>query len=1050
MRFPRRARCAPTFRILFALWTALVVAASVPAHAQRSPYFNIINERFATVSNGPQNTLIVDVPDNADPDQIRQATLRRARGVLTAQARTLAPQLTAMERAGLIRPGAVFPVGQIVTLRQNGRPVTPTRKPGRAVPGDGTLTFRYTGFNETDRELLTGFIALALPRIEAIYGKPAVSGEVEIVNAGNLINTTIPETRRFAYGIYNPSTNQIFLPLFVDPRGSLQALLLNLVFAFHGPAVLQYDAWEQGMARAVAALVLRNPEFNTNYGMDDPSANSLYSLMRFYDLLNQPPLGNNTFFPPSQTNIPIDGQITVAKMLWARIGMSGAAWLKVFIENPSFFRDFNAAYYAQVTPGAQPSLAGNVPALKQIAASLLPNGVEGIPFNDWYARQYVLDTSVSPGVKLYAFVIPAGFDENQRQQHSVTLVYYRTERTGDENVLAGRAYGLYTDASNKTVSFGAASEQAPITEGEGGLTVVTTNTQGSDAQRLTMDFTVGDAVARTYLPVGFNGDVQGVLLAPNGATKVSVRQDSELGVPVRERNDQTVEGAAFGVPLGVTPGDLGRLTFSVTDGTNTRTWKVNVAGDAYYAILRDGSTGGGVITVAKTFPSHPVAYLVSFPVQPLSTNIAEALSLPGTDFLLSAWNPLQASYETFQPDTPSVAPIRTGRGYWLKVSPQDGAAERTVTVTGTPPPSDTDLAVPCSFGWNLIGSPFSTTIDVTTVQVKYLQNDPISWEQAVEQNLVAALPFTLNRQNGQYGTVNAFVGGEWQGYWLRVLVPSGITLILPGPNAPTRAARSRAAVPYRSARPDWQIRISARADLNGRTSVGEAYLGAAPGASRAFDNRFDREEPPAIVPQVGISFVNREFKAAGGRFVRDFRGTEEATTATWDVQVVSPADGPVTLTWDGWNGGARRRQLTLIDTTTGERIGLRSRSGFTFPAKAGVTRSFQIVAERGESLPLQILNVMTLPSRATGGGISLSYTLSRAADVRAELTTISGKVMARQSLGRAAAGGAQRFVLNARSQNGASLPPGPYLLSLTARDENGNQAQSRRVVTLLQ
>jgi hypothetical protein len=37
-------------------------------------------------------------------------------------------------------------------------------------------------------------------------------------------------------------------------------------------------------------------------------------------------------------------------MTLPRVGMSGAAWLKVYIENPNFFRQFNEAYYAQFDP----------------------------------------------------------------------------------------------------------------------------------------------------------------------------------------------------------------------------------------------------------------------------------------------------------------------------------------------------------------------------------------------------------------------------------------------------------------------------------------------------------------------------------------------------------------------------------------------------------------------------------------------------------------------------------------------------------------------------
>ena len=42
-------------------------------------------------------------------------------------------------------------------------------------------------------------------------------------------------------------------------------------------------------------------------------------------------------------------------MLQSRMGMSGAAWLKCYIENKDFFKNFNAAYYAAAdAQGARP------------------------------------------------------------------------------------------------------------------------------------------------------------------------------------------------------------------------------------------------------------------------------------------------------------------------------------------------------------------------------------------------------------------------------------------------------------------------------------------------------------------------------------------------------------------------------------------------------------------------------------------------------------------------------------------------------------------------
>jgi hypothetical protein len=1044
----RRVSAARAARTLLLL-TLLTAALCLPALAQTGRYVNIVNEKFATVSNGPQSALIVDVPKDATDAQVQDAIVRRARAELTAKARALSAEADRLERAGLLRPGQMIPLSSIVTVRKGGRLVQqPIKRRTRAF-GGGTLTFRYTGFNATDQELLQRFIGDAYPRIQAVYGAPAQSGEVEIVNAGNLANSTISEVRRFAYGVYDASNNRILLPLFRQPIGTLQAMTLNLVHAFHGPTVFQYDAWEQGFARAVASIVLRDAVFE-GYGIDDASAQSLFSLLKFYDILNQPALANSTFFPPSQANIPIDNQLTVAKMLWARIGMSGAAWLKVYIENQNFFNQFNAAYYAQVDPAASPSLAGNVPTLKNIAAASLPNGVEGVPWMDWYARQYVLDTAIAPGTKLYAFVIPGQKEEDGRQNHSVTLVYYRTEKSGDETLLGGKGFATYLDASNARLNLGIQSEQATIVDGEGALTATTLNTAGTDATRLTMDFNVGAQTTRVYLPVGFEGDFQGVLLGPNTGKTVQVAFTTLP--PINNRNQTgNLEGQAFGVGLASGVNELGVTTITVLDGTTTlRQYRVNSGDGLYYAILREAGSGGGVVTKRKVFDSNTVPFLVSFPVQPLVTDPAAALGLAPSDFLMSWWDPQRSAYETLLAGQPSIAPIQTGRGYWLKVSPANNAPQVEVVITGVPPATDNDYTIPCTFGWNLVGSPFDQPIEINRVLVKFLQNDAISWDDAVAQNLVAAQPFAFDTVTGQYSAVTGF-GGEWQGYWLRVLAPGGVTLLLPGPD--TEATRS-ARVPTRKAtppaRPQWAVRLFAK-QSSGRFGTANATFGSSSGASRAFDNRYDVETPPAIVPRLTVEFPHTDWGKVSGRYVADFRDTGNANRGTWDMVVTPTESGPVTLSWDGIGNVPRSTDLTLVDKESGRSTALRSRSSYTFEAKAGVTRKFEIVAGRAQTSPLRIMSVTATPTRGTGSSsMSINLIVSRPAEVTAEVAALNGRVLRRLSAGRSENGGQVRFSWDGRSQDGNPLPPGGYTLTIIARSDDNSTVRERRVVTLIQ
>lgn len=1036
---------------------AFVLLVPAPAAHAQVRFGNLVNKKFATVSSGPQSTLFVDVPTTASAQQEQQIISGAARREWAAKTVSLTRQVGVMQRAGYFKGAGVVPFSSVIAVRKNGRLVMPTFKKaaGRAFPG-GDITFRYTGFSSTDQAFLEQFVSLAYPRLIALYGRPAQAGVVEVVNVGSFDTSKISEVQRLAFGGYDVTNNRILLPIYQSPDTFAHAFLLNIVHAFHGPAVFQYDAWEQGFARAASAIVARDPAF----GFADASANNLYSLLKFYDLLNQPALGNNTFFPPSQAGIPIDGQATIGKMLYPRLGMSGAAWLKVYIENPGFFRDFNKAYYAAIDPAAVPSLAGNVPALRGLATPLLPGGVEGQPWDLWYQSQYILDTSISPGVKLYAFVVPGLIDSaDNKQAASVTLVNYRTETMGDETLLSGQAFATYFDATNARLNLGAAAEQATITRGEGFITTQSFFKPGADASRITMDFHAGNQTARTYLPLGFPGDFQAVVVGPNNKGNATVTQTTIAPVQTYSKS-ATLDNGAFAVPLGTGPNDLAVTVVQITDGTNTQTFRKNTGDGSYYAVLKTGLSGGGVVTLSKTFAYNAIPQLVSFPVQPLQTSVDAALGLSAQDFLLSYWDSSKPAYETLLPGLPSIAPLQPGRGYWLKIAPVSLAQNTAVSVTGIAPATDTDFTIACPFGWNLVGSPFGGTIDVSRFLVQQLQNDAISWDEAVNRNLVSAQPYGFDPATG-YQTVSAFDGTNWKGYWVRVLVPTGVTLLLPGPDSLTTRAvqRGRATSVMNTPRPDWQVRLQVKSSAQDVPFGGLASVqigGTRQKRSRAWDSRFDRELPPAIVPAVSLGLVRRDWGiSAGGRYVADFRPASSGSVReTWDVEAASPKNGTLTLTWDGLGTLGRNTRLTLVDKTSGTQTSLRSRSSYTWNGEAGKTRSFQIIAEPALTSPLAINNVVMTRTRAAGGAGSgamvIGFGLTSDADVTVDVTQLGGRSIRRLSSSRAQNVGQQAVHWDGRAENGSALPAGAYQVIITAKNADTHQtAQQVRTITLL-
>lgn len=1022
-----------------------LVSVGAPAHAQRSPYKNIVNQPFATISNGPQSSVVLEVPTGRD---IPSAVETRLRKEWQARTRALSAGLRKQTRR------SILPVSTLVTVRQSGRIVTP--RVTRAF-GDGQLTFTFENFNGAQissangsaivvEDFLKDFINAVYPRLVALYGKPAFSGEVKIRSMGFFNTGTATDVQRLAFGAFSPSENRIYLPLYQSVDSIAHAFLLNLVHAFHGPLAFQYDAWEQGFARAAATIVARDPAL----GFTDPTANSLYTLLPYYDLLNQPALGNNTFFPPSQANLLIDGEITLAKMLQARMGMSGAAWLKCYIEDKDFFKKFNAAYYAAAdTQGA--GLAGNVPALRSLAAGVLPS-VEGLPFGEWFLQQYILDTSVTTGPKLYAFVLPSQPSAaNNEQSALIGLVYYRTKTDGDEELLSGRAYATYLNSDNARVGLGGGSEQAQIEAGEGFLTTLAFPNQGFDDGRLVADFSVGGLTARTYLSQGTAGDLIGVMTGGlEGA--VAVSQTTVLAPIVTRNQNTTVVRRGFGVNLGAQFGELAKTQVTVTSGPTIQSFQRNLGDGINYVILRPAGAGGGVATQSRLFPVSKL-HLVSLPVRPLEPTVEAAFGRSANEFLLANWDPITKTYAAVAPGTPSTGLLTPGLGYFVKfMGTSGGPVNTTLSLTGIAPTTDVDYAVHLAYGWNLIGTPFGQDLDLSKLLVKYLENDAIPFNAATGTDvntapfgaLVADQVWALNPDTGAYGSTNS-LSGDWRGYWLRVYAPQGVTLLIPGPDTPSRSVATRALVPLATRKPEWAVTL--QASQGNRRS--EVTLGAVTGTSRSFDPGWDSEAPPDVVPGITLGLLT-EGTAAGGRVSRDFRSPAEAQRGTWSLTLTAAQSGTATLNWAGLESLPKTTRLTLKDETTGVRIPLNSRSGWTLAVQGGQTRKLVLTAEAERTLPLAITNPQMRPlGRASGGGVRLEYGLTSDAEVIAEVTTLSGRSVRRIATGRGRATERQSVLWNGLTDAGQPLPAGGYLITLTARTDDGQSARLMRPVQLI-
>ena len=240
----------------------------------------------------------------------------------------------------------------------------------------GPLKFDFSDYPSAQRGILQKFVQDNYSRMVSVYGAPApeqAGKTVKVVfEAGaadyqpSLASTNDGGTIFFAYNSLSNATvntynfTRVALIAFQGPR----------VPAFNFVKASYVEPWLFGLADAAALQVAylaggSRADFN-------PSSVSTYALP-LYDYLNRPELGS-AFINPRATKADPQGRNELA-ISFFRLAMAQAAFLKIAVENPQFYAQFNAKLYARGTARA-PITPDE---LKSLAASVVPT-VEGRSF----------------------------------------------------------------------------------------------------------------------------------------------------------------------------------------------------------------------------------------------------------------------------------------------------------------------------------------------------------------------------------------------------------------------------------------------------------------------------------------------------------------------------------------------------------------------------------------------------------------------------------------------------------------------------------------------
>ena len=523
---------------------------------------------------------------------------------------------------------------------------------------------------------------------------------------------------------------------------------------------------------------------------------------------------------------------------------------------------------------------------------------------------------------------------------------------------------------------------------------------------------------------------------------------------------------AYVAKAGLTGNPSPAANIVVTTGNETRNVNFSLEPPKIYG------SGIQLISVPQDFSAVPTRSVFGI-AQGVDNNGDGQVTQTDTDiynaFNVADWT---GSQYNISPDIR----LRLGKGYFVRFG-----AVAAVATSGVPI-NATSYRIDLTNGWNLIGPPFAnqnnpsdpagdidlsaaTLATYTYVAPSGVQRIGVPLSQAVTDNAMQGVVYSYTGSNAGSQYLQGTIIKPWFGYWVRAFVPVQVTLQYPG--AATRAVKAAKTTGgvFRSVTTadrerqvprsivskgamDWRLQIGAR---QGDLTDDDNTIGVAAEAQEGFDNRYDHEKPPMMTEGASL-YVAMSNKDAAGRSVAladDIRAPGNAPRS-WTFSVQSTGTGAITVYWPNVNRLPRGLEPTLVDEASGKRVTMRGgSSSYTFTPSGRAEHTFRIEVAPASTMPLDIVNVHVV-SRGVGGysNYRFTFTATRAVDVNAEVKTLTGKIMKRFTT-RAVGGAETAIVWDGKDEAGQVLPPGPYLVSITAHDDKGASVSRNLTVQTL-
>jgi hypothetical protein len=937
----------------------------------------------------PSNTVYVGADTRGVP-----AALAASRAARQARSAAMARLRQTLIARHALPARAVLP--RFDTFVMTAPPTRTTRAGGPY--GSGTLTFAYTGWTADEEAKLRAFLGRAYPVMVNVYGAPAITATLTLVKAGGL---EFVEGGEFNTAEMTLKIETLPDDFAGDDTTQYGLNLLHLVLhAFHAPLPMGVDAWEEGLARAAATVVMLQlkPNFPLVYAMD--------YLLPLYDTLNQPALSSPTFFPN-----PGIWQMS----LW-RIGMATSAWLKIYTEKPDFFTALNSAYYAQLNAG-NAAIRTDLVGLKGLLAGVITS-VEGQPTLEWYGKQYALASVTTVGKRLFLFPVPL------QEYCSLQIYCFTTNADATETPLPGTAALAYYTFDNlplypeegDTTTIAASGDNA----GLGIISPSFYNIGETPTQRIQFIVSVNGMNASCYYPAYARGDdtneaeIFGTMVGADAGTL----HFTLPGVPLD--NTPLVQGA-FTQQLPT--GDISffaalRIDYTATDGTVT-TFRRNV-GPGFYVPQFEVSLPAP--SQFHTFMGGTT--IVAFPVNPAETDIGNLLS-PNHDvaFRFATWDPTVTAENKYR-EYPAVNTSVPGRGYWLRLP-----TAMTVNVKGTLPTFDAERSIVLEPGWNMIGNTFTVPMDPWG-QTVIVGNTRYTMDDAIAHSVVTPV-WGYDQKDASYRIRTAM--NPWEGGWMYNNTGGQVTVAQRDAILRTRRTGDRAAALLATG--GWAMNLQAACHGTRDTAT---YLGVNTRATRGVDG-FDWAKPPSPGAGVRVAFVHPDRRNLGAAYATDLRAEIGALAEQWEFEVRSTYSDAVTLSWPSLTSVPKEYALTLVDVASGQQQYLRTTGAYVYQATGTEAqpdvRRFRLTVAPRSASPLSIVQMEILPTR--GAGVSVRVMMNRPADLLLDVRTPTGKLVRTIRVPADRAGQAVVIPWDGRGAANKLVPTGTYIFNLTARTAEG-------------